>query len=630
MSQKAGILLIAPLLAVLAGCASSPNVTPPDIRSLLDAGQLEQGAARLEQVLAAQPGNIEARVLLANTRRQLAQRQLARGAQAVRAEAWSEAQEAFRRAAELGEVEQAMVGMRSLGSAQQQAQLLGAASTLLAAGKRDEAREALRTIVAQFPNNQKAATLLATLREQHDAPQNALGKAFQKRMNLQFRDAPLRAVFAALSQSSGIGFTFDKDVSPDIRITVNLLDTTVEQALRHVLLSAQLEQRVADERTILVYPNDPAKQREHQRLSIRSFRIVNAEAKAVAASLKTLLKTRDLVIDEKLNMLVLRDTPETLQMAARLVALHDVAEPEVMLEVEILEVQRSDLDALGIKWPGTLGLEPLATTRVEPDGRITTIPFTLHDLKHLNSSGIRATLDPMKLSAQTGRDNASVLANPRIRIKSREKAQIRVGERVPSISSNVTSTGVTSQSVNYLDVGIKLEAEPVVYLDDEVSIKLGLEVSSILGTIVDSQGQPYGYRIGARNANTVLRLRDGENQVLAGLISDNDKRSATAVPGLGQLPLLDRLFGSKSSERTKTEIVLSITPRIVRNQPRSAWTEVEFDAGTEASLRGREGAALPLPAMPVVPPVPAAPTPAAAPVSAQPAPLYAPPERNGG
>lgn len=588
MKKIAGTAL---LVCILAGCATGPKVNTPAIRAMLDAGRLEEAVASLEQVLAGAPGHIEARVLLANARLQLANRLLHQAAQDVRRAAWDEAEANYRRAANLGEVDQAMVGLRMLAAAQNQAQQLQSVKQLAAAGKQGAAREALRALLAQYPKNQQALALQQEIGVADAPPDGAvLGKAFQKKINLQFRDAPVRAVFEALSLSSGINFTMDRDVSPELRISVHLQDTTLEMALRNVLLAAQLERRVVDARTVLVYPNDPAKQREYQKLSIRSFRIANAEAKVVASSLKTLLKTRDLVVDEKLNMLVLRDTPETIQMAARLVALHDVAEPEVMLEVEILEVQRSDLEALGVKWPASIGLSPLATTRIGQDGTVTNSAFTLYDLAHLNSRGVLATVDPMKLSASVNRDNVSVLANPRIRIKSREKALIKVGERVPSVSANVTSTGVTSQSVNYLDVGLKLEAEPVVYLDDEISIKLNLEVSSILGTIVDNNNQPYGYRIGARNASTVLRLRDGENQVLAGLISDNDKRTTAAIPGVGELPLLDRLFGSKGTERTKTEIVLSITPRVVRNQARAASADIEFDAGTDASLRGRDAA----------------------------------------
>ena len=577
MTRITATALLACTLGGLAACSATPQPTP-EIRAMLDAGRLEEGIARLEPLVAGAAGHIEARLMLANARMRLAAQVLDKAARDTKLEAWDEAQAGYRRAAALGEVDQAMVGMRALAEAQHRAR-------------------------------QKALAEAAPAKADAAPPAPRLGAAFQKRITLQFRDAPLRSVFEALARTSGINFTFDKDVSPDARVTLNLVDTTVEQAMRSVLLTSQMEQRVVDEHTVMVYPNDPAKQREYQKLTIRSFRIANAEAKAVANSLRTLLKTRDLVVDEKLNLLVLRDTPETLEMAARLVALHDVAEPEVMLEVEILEVQRSDLESLGIKWPGSVGLSPLGRSTVGGDGSVTTSPFTLNDLLNLNSRGLLAEVDPMKLSASVSRDNVSVLANPRIRIKSREKALIRVGERVPSVSANVTSTGVTSQSVNYLDVGLKLEAEPVVYVDGEVSIKLNLEVSSILQTIFDSHGQPYGYRIGARNAMTVLRLRDGENQVLAGLISDNDKRTASAIPGVGELPVLDRLFGSKGTERTKTEIVLSITPRIVRNQGRGAAAEVEFDAGTDASLRGREGfpgqPALPLPA----PPLPAMPAP---------------------
>ncbi|MEO7579214.1 MAG: secretin N-terminal domain-containing protein [Massilia sp.] len=608
-------------LGALGACSAMPQGGTLEARALIEAGRLDEAITRLEPLVAAAPGNIEARVLLASARNQRANELLAQAGKDLQRQAWDEAQANYRRVAALGQIDQAMVGLAALAAARQQAQMFAEASALNEAGKLDAARTSLRALLAQYPKHREGAALLRTLAEPAPAaPPSALGKAFQKRINLQFRDAPVRAVFEAMSRASGINFTLDKDVPAELKVTVNLEGTTLELALRNVLLSVQLEQRVVDDHTILVYPNDQAKQRDYQKLSIRSFRLANAEAKAVAASLKTLLKTRDLVVDEKLNMLVLRDSPETIQMAAKLVALHDVAEPEVMLDVEILEVQRSDLESLGVKWPSSISLSPLPNLRVDPSGSITTSPFTLRDLAHLNSAGIAAAVDPMKLSASVSRDNVSVLANPRIRIKSREKALIKVGERVPSISSNVTSTGVTSQSVNYLDVGLKLEAEPVVYLDDEISIKLNLEVSSILGTIVDTNNQPYGYRIGARNAMTVLRLRDGENQVLAGLISDNDKRSASAVPGIGQLPVLDRLFGVKGTERTKTEIVLSITPHVVRNQPRVAWAEVEFDAGTDASLRGRDATpGQPQPAMqqqaPVTmtPPAPqAAPAPAAA------------------
>jgi len=196
---------------------------------------------------------------------------------------------------------------------------------------------------------------------------------------------------------------------------------------------------------------------------------------------------------------------------------------------------------------------------------------------------------------------------------------------VPNITSTSTSTGFVAESVQYVDVGLKLEVEPTVSPDGEVTIKMGLEVSSILRQIQTKAGS-IAYEIGTRNANTVLRLRDGENQVLAGLINDEDRRSTTGLPGLTGVPLLGRtVFGNSNDDYQKSEIVLSITPRIVRPAYRPELLMSEFESGTEASLRSRGGeiGAAPAAALPAAPPrPPTSPAPGAAP---PPAPPLAPP-----
>jgi general secretion pathway protein D len=151
------------------------------------------------------------------------------------------------------------------------------------------------------------------------------------------------------------------------------------------------------------------------------------------------------------------------------------------------------------------------------------------------------------------------------------------------ITTTSTSTGFVSESVNYLDVGLKLDVEPEIYLDNDVGIKIGLEVSNIVSEIRSASGTTT-YRIGTRLANTNLRLKDGETQILAGLISDEDRSTANRLPGLGSLPGLDKVFGSKLDNTTKTELVLLITPRIVRNLARPDFRAVEFLSGTEASV----------------------------------------------
>jgi general secretion pathway protein D len=154
--------------------------------------------------------------------------------------------------------------------------------------------------------------------------------------------------------------------------------------------------------------------------------------------------------------------------------------------------------------------------------------------------------------------------------------------------------------VNYLDVGLKLEVEPLVSLEDDVGIKIGLEVSNI-SSEVKTAGGTTAYQVGTRNANTTLRLRDGETQVLAGLINDEDRRSATRVPGVARLPLIGRLFSNNNDTVTKTEIVLLITPRLVRTLARPEVRAAEFAAGTEAATGAPAGlspVALPVPAAP--------------------------------
>ena len=192
----------------------------------------------------------------------------------------------------------------------------------------------------------------------------------------------------------------------------------------------------------------------------------------------------------------------------------------------------------------------------------------------------------MLISARKDDTDVRILANPRIRVKNREKAKVLIGDRVPVITTTSTATGFVADSVSYVDVGLKLEVEPNIFLDEEVSMKIQMEVSSIVNQVISKSGT-LSYQIGTRNANTVLRLRDGETQVLAGLINDEDRRGAAKVPGLGDLPLLGRLFSSHNGDAQKTELVLSITPRLVRTIRRPDMINAMFESGTETSLSGK-------------------------------------------
>jgi general secretion pathway protein D len=269
--------------------------------------------------------------------------------------------------------------------------------------------------------------------------------------------------------------------------------------------------------------------------------------------------------------MVVRDTPEVLRLVERLIASVDLPEPEVMLEVEVMELSTDHVDQLGLQWPETVsyGL-PGASGQVLLGQR----------------DSFRASIaNPAVVATIKGSSgNTNLLANPKIRVRNRDKAKVLIGQKVPvfTTTTNFSVNSSVAASVSYLDVGLKLEVEPTIQLDNDVAIKVNLEVSNLIRQVTGPGGTT-AYEIGTRQTSTTLRLADGETQVLAGLISDEDRRSATGLPGLSSLPLLGKLFGVQTDNRAKTEVVLLITPRIVRNLSLPDAGLTQLPGGTDAS-----------------------------------------------
>jgi general secretion pathway protein D len=335
------------------------------------------------------------------------------------------------------------------------------------------------------------------------------------------------------------------------------------------------------------------------------------------------------VIDEKLNLVIVRDSPEAIRLAAQMIALQDVPEPEVMLDVEVLEVQRSRLLDLGVSWPQSLSFAPLVTAG---GGAL-----SINQLRGLTRDTIGVTGIAASVTANRNEVDSNTLAHPRIRVRNKEKAKVVIGDKLPTITTTISSGvgGFASESVNYVDVGLTLNVEPTIYLNNEVGIRISLEVSNLIGTMTTKNGG-VAYRIGNRSAATMLQLKDGENQVLAGLIKNDERSSGDKVPGFGSLPLLGRLFGSSEESNDRTEVVLSITPHLVRNLQRPAASLSEFSAGTETSFRRRPDTSARAPAVLPVrqPPAPSgqvgpATAPVAPPVRVEVTPVSQPPAAAG-
>ena len=546
-------------------------------------GRSEEAVALLEQAAREHPEHREYRMRWLRERETLENRLIAQGDTALANGQLEQAKSAYAHALRIDPAQpRAAAGAASIAVARRHRSEVRAAKAQLAAGDVAGADARLRAVLAEDPNQREAKLLLRVALDRASAASLAppqLTAAMGKTVTLEFRDARLQAVFNVLAKTTGINFVFDKDVKQSLRTTIVVRDASVDDVIKLILATNQLGRKVLSDRTLLIYPDTPAKQREYRDLVVRSFYIANADVKQVFDLVRTVVKTRDLYMDEKRNLLVMKDTPDAVRLAERLVAAQDLAEPEVTLQVEVLEIGSSHLQDLGVRFPDRVQFQdPSTVSAGDADFGGSAA------LQRLSGGlvGFVAT-PPILLNLKQQDSYTNVLANPRIRVKNREKARIHIGDRVPVITTTATANVGVSASIAYLDVGLKLEVEPTIHLDGEVDIKVGLEVSNIIKEVPVSGGG-LAYQLGTRNAGTVLRLKDGETQVLAGLIQDDDRVTNDRVPGLGEFPVLGRLFSNKNTTHGKNEIVLLITPHIVRTLERPDHVAAEFYSGTETAI----------------------------------------------
>ncbi|MBW7956963.1 MAG: general secretion pathway protein GspD [Deltaproteobacteria bacterium] len=421
-------------------------------------------------------------------------------------------------------------------------------------GKERDAKAAFKRAIDLNPENHAAAMELEKLKSQQKLVLDGFELSIRSTapITLEFREAGVKKAFEVVSKLSGINFMFDSEVR-DERITVFLKDATFQQALDLLLMTSKLGKKVVNENTIIIYPANAQKIAQYEELMIKVFYLSNSDAKKTVNLLKTMLRARDIAVHEELNAIMVRARPDVIDLAQKVLDSIDLADSEVVLEVSILEINRTKASNLGID------LSPDALTASIPT---TAGSITLRELGKLSSGDLLVTLPSAILNIKKEDLDANILANPRIRVKNNGKARIHIGDRVPIITTTVNQ-GVTSENIQYQDVGLKLTVEPTVRQSDEVDLKLGLEVSS-LGTKTVTSAGTVAYQIGTRNTETMLRLRDGETQIFGGLINDEERKSTAKLPLIGDVPLLGRLFSNVDDSSVKTEVLLSITPHVVR------------------------------------------------------------------
>ena len=494
------------------------------------------------------------------------------------------------------------------------AALLAQAGTLKTE-KPQDALALVQQVLLDNPRNVQAQRLKNEIHGKRSAPAQ-LAAVYGAPVSLQFRDQTLVQVFDMIARISKVNFIFDRDVVLTQKVTVLARDTTVDDLINLLLSTYQLSKKVLNDNTLLIYPKRPDKDRDYLDLVMRTFYVSNADPKQVLAMLKQMVKTRDVYIDDRLSMIVMRDTPEVIEVAERLIAAMDLPQAEVEIDAQILEVTSSDLLNLGIQYPKSIGVT-VGSDGVSSTGSVTSTPYngtlSLAELAGFNRNNVLLNLGSPTLTANFTHDTGStrILARPHIRVKNKEKAKILIGDRVPVVT-NTNSNGVVSENINYQDVGLTLNVEPNISIDGDVSMKVTLEVSNIVDTITTQTGL-LAYQIGTRRAETVMSSRDNETQMLGGLLSRNDQNTGSAIPGLGEVAILDRIFGTRSTSHDQTELVLLITPHVVRQLPLPSAYITQFDSGTAGVLTTtpwqlRSGSTIDIkgqPSGPVAPQVPA-------------------------
>lgn len=458
---------------------------------------------------------------------------------------------------------------------------------LLKAQKYLQAREAFKKAVTLNPNNADARKALAAYRKEVKRPPRfRLKLKSVAPVSLKFKMTPITNVFEILSKLTDINFIFDKDVQ-DTKVTLFMTDVPIERFIEVLLETNNLAGKLVDSRTMIIYPNTPNKIREYQDLEIRTFYLSHLKVKDAVALLTKILKAKDVIANEKLNALVIRGPKSMIDLASKILEANDRAPAEVLLNVEMLEVSRSKERELG------LDLSPSAITfgigesspQVSADS-VYAPNVSMYALDRLSNKELLlsipvATLNLLKQDADT-----KTLANPQIRVNNGETANIHVGDRVPlQVNRRIDTTGAITNDYQYQDIGVKVMAQPTVNLNDEVSLKLKLEVSA-LGPNLGTADNPE-YDIRTRTADSVLTIRDGEPVIIGGLISDDETKTTRKIPLLGDLPGIGRLFTNVNSSKTQQDIIMTITPIIVRSQdiPGKAVSQIWSGQDQDFSLR---------------------------------------------
>src|SRR3989449_763841 len=410
-----------------------------------------------------------------------------------------------------------------------------------------------------------------------------------------------KVVFDTIGKLAGLTVVYDPDF-PARRITVELNNVTLEQALEIVQLESKAFVKPVTENIIFVIPDQPQKRRDYEEQVVRTFYVSNTvqpqDLTEIVTGLRSLLDIKRIQQLNSQNAIIVRDTPDKLLLAEKMLRDVDKAKPEVVVQVEVLEARTDRLRDLGIL-PGqkaTIEINPNGTTSSSTSTTTTNSGITLSQLRHLNGGSYAVTLPSLTANAVLTDSNTKIIQNPEVRSVDGQTAKLCIGDRIPIATGSFSSgiggvaggvAGGISPLVNtqftYLDVGVNIDLTPRVHPNRDVSLKLKVEVSSHTGDqSIGGITQPI---ISQRVIEDDIRLKEGEVNIVGGLVQRTDSKTLEGWPGLAKLPLLRYLFSHDKTDHQEDEVLIVLTPRIVRIPE---WTKANLRplySGSETNVQ---------------------------------------------
>ncbi|MFZ0774161.1 MAG: cohesin domain-containing protein [Candidatus Sulfotelmatobacter sp.] len=413
-----------------------------------------------------------------------------------------------------------------------------------------------------------------------------------------------KVVYQTIGQIAGVNVLFDPDYTSR-RIKVELNGVTLEDALQITALESKTFWRPVTGNTIFVAQDNPAKRKELEQSVLKTFYLQNlsqpTELQDVVNAIRAVLDVQRVQQLLSQNALVVRGTPDQIALAEKLVEDLDKARPEVIIDIAVIQVSKDKSRTLGLSPPtsATVALQSNINTTTTTSGTTTGTTgssssggLELNTLGNLNATDFQVTIPSANLSAVMGDTDTKMLQNPQVRALDNQKATLKIGERVP-VATGSFQPGIGGVGINplvntqfqYLDVGVNIDVTPHVHADREVTLKITMEISSVVGqSSIGGISQPI---IGQKKIEHEIRLKDGESSLIGGILDDSQTRSLSGIPGLAQIPILGYLFGQRQQDHSQDETVFAITPHIIRGTSLSELNQREIEIGTANAIELR-------------------------------------------